>query len=389
VPLAPGQATQTGFGNPASDMVVPLAAGTDTLQALDWSPDGQFLLTGGWDSKASVIQVARQPGTGAPAGAAVKLEQSHGAPVLDVKWHHQGTSAFIAGAAKTAQLWDVASNKLTPVAAVRVARARLHAPRARPCSSCATRSPASSQHDCPVRSVSWIADRGLLVTGGWDKALRFWDLRSPSPAANVTLPERVYAMDCKAPLMVVATADRSLLLFNVGGASPTTPFRTMASPLKFQTRACRVMGSRDGFAIVSVEGRCAVRFADEARDKRPEGGGFAFKCHRKGAEIFPGNAVDWHPVPAFHNCFVTAGGDGSWAVWDKVLLSRPFAMENIGAPVTAMGWSPQGDVLAYASGYDWHRGAAFYNPSTMPTVLRLHHTRSEELVTRPAAPAGR
>ena len=45
----------------------------------------------------------------------------------------------------------------------------------------------------------------MLVTGSWDKTLKYWDLRSPTPAASVQMAERVVSMDVKYPLMVVAT----------------------------------------------------------------------------------------------------------------------------------------------------------------------------------------
>lgn len=48
------------------------------------------------------------------------------------------------------------------------------------------------------------------------------------------LPERVYAMDVRFPLLVVGTADRTIQVFNLN--SPQTPYKTLQSPLKFQTR---------------------------------------------------------------------------------------------------------------------------------------------------------
>lgn len=39
------------------------------------------------------------------------------APVLDVGWHDDGTKAFIAGADKTAKVWDLAADQVMQVAA--------------------------------------------------------------------------------------------------------------------------------------------------------------------------------------------------------------------------------------------------------------------------------
>ena len=58
--------------------------------------------------------------------------------------------------------------------------------------------------------------------------------RSPTPAHTQQLPERVYAMDVKHPLLVVGTADRNITVFNM--SNPSQPYKQLQSPLKFQTR---------------------------------------------------------------------------------------------------------------------------------------------------------
>ncbi len=118
---------------------------------------------------------------------------------------------------KTVKMWDLATQQSSQVAA----------------------------HDAPVKECHWIADNKLLATGSWDKTLKYWDLRSPQPALSVgagrwpdfgyhqalkcarrgqvSLPDRVYAMDVSAPLCVVATANRRILIFDL--KQPQTPFR--------------------------------------------------------------------------------------------------------------------------------------------------------------------
>jgi mRNA export factor len=70
--------------------------------------------------------------------------------------------------------------------------------------------------------------------GSWDKTLKYWDLRTPNPVFSFNLPERCYALDVKHPLLVVGTADRHLLVFNL--QNPSTPYKQLQSPLKWQTR---------------------------------------------------------------------------------------------------------------------------------------------------------
>ena len=42
---------------------------------------------------------------------------------------------------------------------------------------------------------------------------------------------------------------------------------------------------------------------------------FAFRCHRKQAELYAVNAIAFHP--RYENTFSTSGGDGTFTFWDK------------------------------------------------------------------------
>lgn len=48
-------------------------------------------------------------------------------------------------------------------------------------------------------------------------------MRSPTPVATVQLPERCYSMDVQYPLMVVATAERNIQIFNL--TNPNTAYK--------------------------------------------------------------------------------------------------------------------------------------------------------------------
>ena len=39
----------------------------------------------------------------------------------------------------------------------------------------------------PVRDLVWLNNKGILVTGGWDSKIRFWDLRSPNPILDMQI----------------------------------------------------------------------------------------------------------------------------------------------------------------------------------------------------------
>lgn len=101
----------------------------------------------------------------------------------------------------------------------------------------------------------------MVATGSWDKTLKYWDLRSPTAVATVQLPERVYSMDVQQKLLVIGTAERHICIVDLN--NPGTIFRSLQSPLKFQTRVVTCFPTGNGYAIGSIEGRCAMQYVDE------------------------------------------------------------------------------------------------------------------------------
>jgi mRNA export factor len=87
----------------------------DTISSLKFSPGTSmaknFLLAGSWDCSVRCWEVSD---TGSTIPKAMKTMTG---PVLDVNWHDDGTKAFVAGADKTARMWDLAADTVMQVAA--------------------------------------------------------------------------------------------------------------------------------------------------------------------------------------------------------------------------------------------------------------------------------
>jgi mRNA export factor len=56
-------------------------------------------------------------------------------------------------------------------------------------------------HDAPIRAVRFFehpsSNGPMIVTGSWDKSVRYWDVRAPTgaPASTIQMADRVYAME--------------------------------------------------------------------------------------------------------------------------------------------------------------------------------------------------
>ncbi|SGY32640.1 BQ5605_C002g01391 [Microbotryum silenes-dioicae] len=298
---------------------------TDGISALAWSPAADLLAVGSWSNQVRIFEVGPN---GQNQG---RSQYTHEGPVLDVAWSKDGTKIVSGGADNAGRVYDLATGQTTQFAA----------------------------HDAPIRSVKWLDIPGspMVVTGSWDKTLRYWDMRQPTPAAQVQLPERCYTLDVTYPLMVVGTAERHCLIFNLN--QPTTPFKTMTSPLKMQTRSLATFPDGDGYAITSVEGRVAIQYVDDAKSSN----NFSFKCHRADISKTPGfktgsqsvyaiNEISFHPLGTFS----TAGSDGVINMWDHTSRTRLKTWTLNEGSVTATDFSRTGQYLAYAISYDWSKG---------------------------------
>lgn len=238
-------------------------------------------------------------------------------------------------------------------------------------------------HDQPIRCVEAITANGspMLVTGSWDKTIKYWDLRQQAPVATVDVRERVYTMSQRnSELLVVGTADRWLHVIDL--KNPTTLFRSFQSPLKWQTRTVSCFKDGTGFAIGSIEGRCAIQ---NAEDKNTTAN-FSFKCHRtptpnvrEQSDVFSLNSISFHPE---HGTFSTAGSDGTFHFWDKDAKHRLKGYPDVGGTISTTDFNKNGTIFGYAVSYDWSKGYQ-HNTPKLANKIMLHPVQGDECKPRP------
>ena len=238
-------------------------------------------------------------------------------------------------------------------------------------------------HEQPIRCCRFatIQNSSVLITGSWDKTVKYWDLRQQNPVVTLQCQDRVYTMDVKNELLVIGTADRYINI--VGLNNPGQFYKTVQSPLKFQTRVVSCFTDATGFAVGSIEGRCAIQYVEE----KSADNNFSFKCHRDtpatgsrdAANVYAVNSISFHPI---HGTFSTAGSDGTFHFWDGNAKHRLKGYPAVGMPITATAFNRQGTVFAYAMCYDWSQGYQ-KNTQQAPNKIMLHGVQPDEVKPRP------
>jgi len=315
---------------------------SDGISCLSFSPKGNFLVAGSWDSQIRCWEVASSY---SGIQSVPKAASSHDAPILCTNWSGDGTKVFSGGCDNKAKCWSLQTNQSVVVA----------------------------QHNAPIKSIFWIDDMQLLQTGSWDKTLKYWDGRSSNPINSIQLPERVYCADVRFPLAVVGLAERSILVYDL--RKPGVEYKRFQSPLKYQSRVISCFPDKSGFAVGSIEGRVGIHHVEERDNSK----NFAFKCHRENNEIFAVNVIAFHPT---FGTFATAGSDGAFNFWDKDSKQRLKAFNRATLPISAGSFNFDGNLFAYSVSYDWSKGIEYHNPSQNKNNILIHQTSEGEVKSR-------
>eukprot|EP00038_Savillea_parva_P028607 m.66062 g.66062 ORF g.66062 m.66062 type:complete len:387 (+) comp8335_c0_seq2:240-1400(+) len=339
---------------------------TSAIQVLAWAPKDYRLAAGCWDGSIILWEVqvekgerlihraANQPG---PFFTADNF-RCPGA-VLDLAWHPDGLVLYAActDGAIYGIFFDVGDVQVI------------------------------GKHKAPVKTVNWCPQADCLMSGSWDRTLRFWkrtdDITDGQRGMQhtcvkvTTTPERVYAADVHEDMAVVVIAGNlaPVLIYSVASMDTHTLVRTQKDPLGLQKRCVATFdanpntGNGPGYVVGGIEGRCTVGYFDEniAQDAN-----FTFKCHRDAKRVFAINSVHFHP---HHKTFATASSDGTFAFWDKdakckIKAPTPEARGSL----TCGRFSADGTMYAYAQSYDWSQGDSPKLEAAVVDCVRLRWT---------------
>jgi mRNA export factor len=300
---------------------------TNSVSCIAWSKQYDYILTSDWNGEMLCWEVTKQ---NLSFLARPLTKSTHEQPLLSVDMTLD-RKIITGGCDKTVKMLDVTTgNNITQI----------------------------GQHESCVKVVKCTDDPNFVMSGSWDKTIKFWDLRARSnqAAATINLPERCYDADITQEIISVACAERHLPVYDQRRLPAL--LKKYDSQLKFQTRCIANWPNKQGFSIGSIEGRLANHtFSDVASEKK-----FTFKCHRTfignsktDQNVYPVNAITFHP----QGQFATVGGDGTVSIWDNNIRSRTKAFERVHPTlqVTTGKFNRDGSILAYAVGNDFSLGA--------------------------------
>jgi len=286
---------------------------TDAISSIKFSPiSSQYLITASWDATVRLYDIINN---------VVKHQYKHSQfPVLDCVLQNANT-CFSGGMDKAVVSYDFTAQTPTIL----------------------------GYHDDTIRCVEFSADRTLVVTGSWDSTVRVWDPRiQGTSVGSFQAEEKVYTMSLKDELLVVGTAERKIIAWDV--RNMTIPLQKRDSLLKYQTRCLRVFPNKQGYVLGSIEGRVSVEYLDPNPDVQKRK--YAFKCHRTkegGVEcIYPVNAISFHEE---ESTFATGGSDGFVNIWDGFNKKRLCQFHRYPAGIASLAFSPSGNILAIACSY--------------------------------------
>jgi len=343
-----GVATTNTSNRPASiapnDCNVP-QAGDDGISSLSWSPTANILVSSNWDSGVRCWEVMEQNGQ-IQANPKAKVTHENSSPVLSTCFSPDGSTVFSGGCDKAVRMWQLGQAPPSNNVAQQI-----------------------GAHDAPVKAVGYLPSTSLVVSGGWDRKLKFWDTRQPNPVGQLELPERIYDLDVRNNLMVVATAGRHIISYDVTGQP--REFSSKESPLKYQSRCISCFADTTGFAVGSIEGRVGIHYLQKVPGKES----FAFKCHRQDSNVYAVNDIAFHTQ---FGTFATVGADGVVNFWDMDNKQRLKGFAAIQRPIPCASFNALGNLFAYASSYDWSKGSHFHAPGT-PNEIFIHYTLEDEI----------
>ncbi len=279
------------------------------VRAAVWSPDGQFIASGGEDNTVRIWYAAS--GKEIPSSP----YKGHSGKVTTVAWSPDGRFIASGGEDKTVHVWNASSGKVL-----------LSVP--------------YSQHQATVRSVAWSPDGKFIASGSEDETVHVWDAASGSDLPFSPYRDHIgkvisVAWSPNGALIASASLDSTVQVWNSTNGIRSYSFTPPAAPRPLGERA--LAWSPDGKYIVSGGDNNIVYVWDTTARQ------MAFALSDFANSI---QSVAWSPDGKY---FAAASFDGTVKVWSFATRKLMLTYRHHTNQVWSVAWSPNGHYIASAS----------------------------------------
>ena len=343
---------------PATQYDVP-GAPTDCISSLAFTPKGAAavaLSATAWDKTVRVWTLATQAAADqsiAAVQATAAGQQTAAMPLLTSCFAKDGR-CFYGGCDKAVTMWSIQTGQTQQVGA----------------------------HDQPVSHIEYVEEgvpSPMLISSGWDGKVRFWDLRSPTPAKEEDFQAPILHFDASTAPLATFLASRKAHVYQL---STLTRFRDLdpVDAARFQFRKVCNFKDQSAVAACTVDGRVVLwpLAAGQQASQMKCHGGVLGPTQKDQYDAYPVNFVGIHPTAK--KCF-TAASDGSVKNYDLTSKAAGVLFKEQPTPVSCGALDPNGTMLAFGLSYDWSLGKEAFNPAG-PTGIKIHAVTAADLAPK-------
>mmetsp|Transcript_49372 Transcript_49372/g.60622 ORF Transcript_49372/g.60622 Transcript_49372/m.60622 type:complete len:377 (+) Transcript_49372:55-1185(+) len=121
-------------------------------------------------------------------------------------------------------------------------------------------------HNAPIKCIEFSKDHNILMSGSWDRTLKYWNINSGQQAGEIKLNEKVFCMSFLSPILTIGLSNKHVVAYDL--RNPSKCVFDKQTVLKYQLRCLDIFPDKKGFAVSSVEGRTAIVHYSGNDDKK-------------------------------------------------------------------------------------------------------------------------
>ncbi|GAB2280231.1 hypothetical protein Dimus_014874 [Dionaea muscipula] len=204
------------------------------------------------------------------------------------------------------------------------------------------------RHDRLASCSEYCDETCLLITGGWDGKVMYWDSRAAKSLQLLSNLSSVVESLSICGLGLLVAAGMSIVVYDLRNLrEPIDVKNTYASS---RIKCVRSTPYLKGFGIGSIDGRVTMQLPYLSNTEK---NGYAFRCHPKSTNgkhhLVSVNDICFNPF--ISSTFITGDNVGHVIAWDARSRKRLLELPRYPNSVASLSYNHVGELLAIASSY--------------------------------------